>query len=60
MSVIRGHHVYKCVSTPAVAEELVLQAEYGNKYDHHAVEVMKDGYVLMELASKFHVCTVFS
>ena len=42
-SVIRGHHVYKHVWTPFEGEELVLEQEHHNSYDHYATKVMKDG-----------------
>ena len=42
-SVIRGHHIYKSVWIPFIGEELVVEAEDGNK---SAVAVMKDGCVV--------------
>ena len=38
-SVVRGHHVYKEVWTPLVGEELDLEREHGNSYDHYATTV---------------------
>ena len=37
VSVIRGHHVFKCVWTPFVGEILSLPQEHNNKHDHFAV-----------------------
>ena len=36
-SVVRGHHIYKSIWTPAIGEELLLEVEDGNKHDKHAV-----------------------
>lgn len=45
-SVIRGHHIYKHVWTPFVGEELELDQEFGNSYDHFAVVVKKNDTVV--------------
>ena len=45
-SVIRGHHVYKAIWTPALREELIVKAEDGNVYDEHTMAVVKEGNVV--------------
>ena len=45
-SVVRGHHVYKEVWTPLVGEELDLEREHGNSYDHCATTVKKGAVVV--------------
>ncbi len=45
-SVVRGHHVYKEVWTPLVGEELDLEREHGNSYDHYATTVKKGAVVV--------------
>ncbi len=45
-SVVRGHHVYKAVWTPALREELIVKAEDGNAHDEHAMAVVKEGNVV--------------
>ena len=44
-SVIRGHHVYKAIWTPALREELIVKAD-GNVHDEHAMAVVKEGNVV--------------
>ena len=44
--VVRGHHIYKNVWTPAIGEHLSLQQEPDNSYDSFAVTVMKEGDVV--------------
>ncbi len=46
-SVIRGHHIYKQVWTPFVGEELTLNQEYGNTYDHFATTVERRLWLLV-------------
>ena len=41
-SMVRGHHIYKSIWTPAIGKDLLLEAEDGNEHDKHAVAVMKD------------------
>ena len=45
-SVIRGHHVYKSVWTPAIGEVLPAQVEEGNSHDQYAVAVSKGSFVV--------------
>ena len=45
-SVVRGHHVYKCVWTPVNGKELCDIPEDINNHDAHAIAVMKDGQVV--------------
>ena len=45
-SVVRGHHVYKCVWTPVNGEELCVVPEDNNNHDPRAVAVMKDGQIV--------------
>ena len=42
-SVVRGHHIYKCVWTPEIGEKLQCQIESYNIHDMHAVAVELDG-----------------
>ena len=35
-SVVRGHHVYKAIWTPAIGEELEVRTEDDNDHDQHA------------------------
>ena len=53
-SVIRGHHVYKAIWTPALPEKLFVKAEDGNVHDELAMAVVKDGNV------DGHICPVRS
>ena len=59
-SVICRHHVHKCVWTPVVGEELLLQRDLSNSYDAFAVAIMKGrrvvGHVPIELS--FSLCTI--
>ena len=45
-SVVREHHVYKCIWTPSVGEELPVVTEVGNLHDKHAVCIKKDGKIV--------------
>ena len=45
-SVVRGHHVYKCIWTPSVGEKLPLVTEVGNLHDKYAVCIKKDGEIV--------------
>ena len=45
-SVVRGHHVYKCIWTPSVGEKLPLVTEVGNLHDKYAVCIKKDGKIV--------------
>ena len=48
-SVVKGHHAYKVIWTPEAGEELVVNREYGNKHNEHAVAVIKDGEIVSHL-----------
>ena len=45
-SVVRGHHVYKCIWTPSVGEKLPVVTGVGNLHDKHAVCIKKDGKIV--------------
>ena len=45
-SVIRGHHVYKAIWTPALREELIVKVEDGNVHDEHAIALVIEGNVV--------------
>ena len=48
--VVSGHHIYKCIWTLVIIEQLVLETQDRNKYDDHAVAEMKDdGYVVRHI-----------
>ena len=53
-SVVRGHHVYKAVWTPALREELIVKAEDGNAHDEHAMAVVKEGNVVGHMPRSLH------
>ena len=53
-SVVRGHHVYKFVWTPAIGEELYLQPEESNERDEYAVTVRKDGETIGHMPVTWH------
>ena len=40
-SVVRGHHIYKSIWTPALAEELLVEPENDNEHDIYTVCVKK-------------------
>ncbi len=42
-SVVRGHHIYKELWTPAVGETLQIRVEDHNEHDEYAVAVVKGG-----------------
>ena len=48
-SVVRGHHIYKRVCTPAIGEKLAIMAEDDNSSDARAVAVCKNGDVVGHL-----------
>ena len=48
-SVVRGHHVYKCVWTPRIGEQLQCKHEENNSNDVRAVAIAKDGIVVGHL-----------
>ena len=48
-SVVRGHHVYKCLWAPHISKQLMLQHEEGNPSDSRAVAVMKNDAVIGHL-----------
>ena len=39
--------------TPLIGEELILEAEYGNKHSSHAVAVMNNGFVVSHVPILF-------
>ena len=41
-SVVSGHHVYKCIWTPSVGEELPVVTEVGNLHEKYAACIKKD------------------
>ena len=45
-SVVRGHHIYKEIWTPAIGEVLHLREEDDNEHDEHAVAVVKASCVI--------------
>ena len=45
-SIIRGHHVYNSVWTPAIGETLPLGADDGSEHDAYAVGIFKDSAVV--------------
>ena len=57
-SVIRGHHVFKSIWTPAIGETLPLNIEDGNSHDPNAVAIIKDstvvGHAPREVARVFY------
>ena len=44
--IIRGHHVYKTIWSPFVAEPLHLQTHAGNKHNTHAVTIIKNSVMV--------------
>ena len=52
-SVVRGHHVYKSIWTPALAEELLVEQENDNEHDLYAVCVMKDDTIVGHVPRAF-------
>ena len=60
-SVVRGHHVYKCVWTPVTGKELTVIPEDNNDHDSHAVVVMKDGEAIGHVPSPSQLtCNMWS
>ena len=49
VSVMRGHHGYKCVWTPVVDEELTCIPEENNNHNVYAVAVMKEDEVFVHV-----------
>ena len=45
-SIVRGHHIYKCVWTPHVGEQLQMQREENNENDPRTVAIMKDSVIV--------------
>ena len=48
-SVVKGHHIYKAVWTPAISEEPHTKLEKDNEHDEHAVAVILDGSTVGQL-----------
>ena len=44
-SCVRGHHIYQCLWTPTVGEELECEREASNNMDSYAVSVVRGGIV---------------
>ena len=57
-SVVRGHHVYKCIWTPHVGEQLRLKHEENNENDRRAVAVLKDSIVVGHFSTALLTSTV--
>ena len=56
-SVVRGHHIYKCIWTPRVGEHLLLKLEESNNNDPRAVAIVKESIVVgqrLEVAKETH------
>ena len=51
-SVVRGHHVYKCLWTPHIGEQLTLQHEENDPSDSRAVVVTKNDAVIGHFPKK--------
>ena len=49
-SVVRGHHIYKSIWTPALAEELLVEPENDNEHDIYAVYVKKDNTIVRHVS----------
>ncbi len=52
-SIVRGHHVYKCIWTPVLEEELLTEQEDNNGYDNYAVCVKKGSIIIGHLPRSF-------
>ena len=57
-SVVRGHHVYKCIWTPHVGEQLRLKHEENNENDRRVVAVLKDSIDVGHFSMALLTCTV--
>ena len=45
-SVIRGHHIYKCVWSPTLGEIMFVDRKHGNTHDRHALCLLEGGSII--------------